>query len=78
MGWQSEKSAWSHGLPNYDDLNVIHELEKKLNADEQVRYQETLAQMLTSRDWKHLTFDMLHSTAAQRREGYLRVKGLWK
>ena len=63
------------------DLNAMHEAENMLTIDEQHSFVNHLANMLScsydfwdkEEDWK-----LTHSTARQRAEAFLRVKGLWR
>lgn len=63
-------------IPDYDDLNVIHELEKTIpHLPYLYRLQEACGgRMETSGDLARI----IRATAAQRREAYLRCKGLWQ
>ncbi len=67
-------------LPDYtNDLNAMHEAEAALNRDNQVRYYWCLADVVNPmRTPDKITFPLIHASAAQRAEAYLRTLGLWK
>lgn len=73
-------SIRTNTLPDWpNDLNLMHEAEKKLNADEQRQYIDWLDSIV----WKQITnqvhgFKRCHATAIQRAEAYLRTIGKWK
>jgi len=59
-------------LPNYPaDLNALHEAEESLNSIQALGYVDELNKLTT---WmKHITpYEMIHATAAQRAEAFLR------
>ena len=63
-------------LPNFDSLDVIHELEKVLTELERREYFFHLFKTQRLDDgelWK-----AVHTTASQRREAILRTVGKWK
>jgi hypothetical protein len=85
FGWrQSERNIahWYHvlepyshiltrDLPNYcNDLNAMHEAEKGLNKNQWVDYGRELSRLNV--------FPMVHATARQRAEAFLRTIGKWK
>lgn len=58
-------------FPNYcNDLNAMHEVEKELNQSQKDDY---ILQLAALTHWTPA-----FSSAAQRAEAYLRVKGLWR
>ena len=64
-----------HGLfrncPDYcNDLNAMHEAEKMLNKEQWVAYGRELSRLNV--------FPMVHATAAQRAEAFLRTLGKWE
>lgn len=71
-------------LPNYpEDLNAMHEVEKTLNRSQVVEYQDSLATFFTIQDFfseSKYPIDgyIIHATALQRAEAYLRTIGKWK
>lgn len=67
-------------VPNYPfDLNAMHEAEEGLNSSDRVRYYWMLAQVVNSlQTADKITFTLIHATALQRAEAFLRVKGKWK
>jgi hypothetical protein len=63
--------------PDIDDLNVIHELEKLLSDSHNGPGSWTYyANCLMDICGSHRA--AIHATAEQRREAFLRTKGLWK
>jgi hypothetical protein len=59
-------------IPDYcHDLNAMHEAEKMLSPYQQDDYWNELAGLLHQPQ-------MVHASARQRAEAFLRVKGLWK
>ena len=89
MGWYNigiEKDLPEYGMtgpgplekiPNYtQDLNAIHEAEKKLSHDQREVFLEWLGQ-----EWDYCVtsqFEVAHATAAQRSEALLKTIGEWK
>lgn len=68
-------------IPNYlTDLNAMHYAEKTLTDDEYEQYFETLPKVLGLDPFFKVESEraMLSSSARQRAEAFLRVKGLWK
>lgn len=70
-------------LPNFNSLDVLHEVEKKLTPDQAHKYCTALGRIVI-RDSTHpdltttlITDWIFHATAAQRREAILRTLGLW-
>jgi hypothetical protein len=58
-------------LPNYcNDLNAMHEAEKMLNNEQWVAYGKELSRLKV--------FPMVHATARQRAEAFLKTIGKWK
>lgn len=69
-------------LPDYlNDLNAMHEAEKVLNPEQQINYASRLARYFkdnSTHGSDFLTdFDLLHATAAQRAEAFLKTIGKW-
>jgi hypothetical protein len=65
-------------LPDYlHDLNAMHEMEKMLPFDRRRFYCEMLVKVIGSLT-PQLEWEMIHATAAQRREAFLRTFGKWK
>lgn len=93
-GWWSQKRGvwWVNPLservmissvPDYpNDLNAMHEAEKVLMHDQQVQFSIEVGRLTTaylpaSRSaWTDFT--LMHATAAQRAEAFLRTLNLWK
>ena len=77
-------------LPDYlNDLNAMHEAEKMLSDDGEYSQRNHFACILgeltyndNGRGWKPLCnddcFPILHATAAQRAEAFLKTLGLWE
>jgi hypothetical protein len=60
---------YKEGIPNYyNDLNAMHEAEKVLTNEQWVAYGKELSRLKV--------FPMVHATARQRAEAFLRT--LWK
>ena len=69
-------------LPDYlNDLNAMHEAEKVLINDQDLKYSESLALVVKAR-WKtNNSYDMQKfrsATAAQRSEAFLKTIGKWE
>jgi hypothetical protein len=63
----------SHALPDYpNDLNAVHEAEKKLDVNPWQQYINLLPDIIE--DWR----SPIHATARQRCEALLKTVGLWK
>jgi len=70
--WQLEE------LPDYlNDLNAMHEAEKLLKSEQHFTFQVELARVINTTTYP-LNFALLHATAAQRAEAFLRTLNLWK
>lgn len=68
-------------LPNYHaDLNAIHEAVSLLSPEQKHDYAVILAMRFWPNGWTNwaCTFQVSETTAPQRCESFLRVKGLWK
>ena len=65
-------------LPDYlHSLDACHEMEKGLTGAECLEYEKHLN--AATKHMKHITaFPMIHATAAQKCEAFLRAKNLWK
>jgi hypothetical protein len=62
-------------IPNYClDLNAMHEAENTLNQEEITEYLDWLDSHDEMIEWAFV----VHATARQRAEAFLRVKGLWR
>jgi len=69
-------------LPNYlGDLNACHEMEQVLTQEQMIDYSRHVGKLATSHlpasraAW--MDFKLIHATAAQRAEAFLRTLGLW-
>lgn len=76
--------AWSESLqrwilaPNYPEcLNAMHEAEEHLSEHEQARFQDVLAFMFVGPSEHFPLFQVVHATAEQRADAFLKTKGLW-
>ena len=99
VGWVMPEKWWmdpkgvlqfQHSMPDYlNDLNAVHELEKKLfdnaSMDERSLWLDTLAVCCNWPDTKNaadLKFEVQYrcarATATQHCEAILKVKGLWR
>jgi len=83
--------SWLDSVPDFlNDLNQMHEAEETMNADECVEYARQLMKHHPTycvtvlekgaelEDIAYQTWQVIHATAAQRAECFLRGKGLWK
>ena len=76
-GWQTYKDG-TDILPDYlSDLNAMHEAEKVLNKTLRLFYQSRLMK-LQKADLVAGFWFLIHATAAQRAEAFLRTLNLWK
>lgn len=67
-----------YDLPDYlSDLNAMHEAEKVLKVEQHFTFQVELARVINTITYP-LNFALLHSTASQRAEAFLRTLNLWK
>jgi hypothetical protein len=74
-------------LPNYlNDLNACHEMEKVLTYEQKEQFVFWMNHLHPSADIHYAekkrelrldVFDLVHTTAAQRAEAFLRTLGLW-
>lgn len=69
-----------HFVPDYlSDLNAMHEAEKVLNTDQQLRYGNDLIDVCDrDRPKAANTFNLFRATAAQRAEALLRTLEKWE
>jgi hypothetical protein len=79
--WMSESNVWAAGIPNYlNDLNAMHDAEKVLGACWPT-YCEHLLEIVEPEprtlEICH-RWNLLHATAAQRAEAFLRTIGKWE
>lgn len=74
----SKKHIWMQGFDPLDDLNDMHEAEKVLTEGQRKDYAHRL-HPTPRRPYDFLSddFDMLHATAAQRCEAFLRTVSRW-
>jgi len=75
FGASAPDKCWyfTHQLPDYlSDLNAMHEAEKILNTNQAADYCELLRPIICG-CWR-----LVHATAAQRAEAFLRTLGLWE
>jgi hypothetical protein len=77
----ARSSSWE--LPNYlGDLNAMHEAEKVLTQEQMIDYSRHVGKAVTSHlpasraAW--MDFKLIHATAAQRAEAFLRTLNLWQ
>ena len=77
MGWSSMREVTDNALPDYlNDLNAMHEAEKVLKSEQHFTYQIELARAISTITYP-LNFALLHATAPQRAEAFLRTLNLW-
>ena len=93
-GWKTgyrDPEAW-HPLPDYlNDLNAMHEAEETLDASQCAEYARQLMKhhptycvtVLDNRfapteEIAYQTYQLLHATATQRAEAFLRTSGKWE
>ncbi len=63
-------------LPDYfNDLNAMHEAEKVLTESQQMPYRTAL---FCTEEVDYSYFKLIHATAAQRAEAFLRTIGKWE
>ena len=72
-------------IPDYfNDLNAMHEVEKRLTIPEQLRFYQELCHILeTNPDGTHkfgvcMYWETIHANAAQKAEAFLKTIGKWK
>ena len=75
--------AWNTNLPDTNSLDVLHEMEKKLNPEQETLYVHLLAQAIMSEAYENdprwlksnlsSTDSTYRATASQRREALLRT-----
>lgn len=79
-GWfeKGELIVYHYGhLPDYlTDLNAMHEAEKVLKVEQHFTFQVELARVINTITYP-LNFALLHATASQRAEAFLRTLNLW-
>lgn len=64
-------------IPDYfNDLNAMHEAEGKLTLGQCSQYLKHLYDILPCREWNKIA--LIHATAAQRAEAFLRTLGKWE
>jgi hypothetical protein len=75
-------------MPSYtSDLNAMHEVTQTLSESQMLQFTERLMRIIYNDDKlrieggavsRHTTATMIHATARQRAEAYLRTIGKWK
>lgn len=73
-------------LPDYlNDLNACHDMEKILTDEQQCEFEKRLAYIKRPSSkfkgvlgYSHITFQLVHATAIERAEAFLRILNLWK
>ncbi len=74
-GWVHSQN--SRPLPDYlNDLNAMHEAEKLLKSEQHFTFQVELARVINTTTYP-LNFALLHATATQRAEAFLRTLNLY-
>jgi hypothetical protein len=83
--WLSEQSVWSVGIPDYlNDLNAMHEAEEILTIGQRGEFWDVLHRMVERHEFwgddttNDICFRVMHATAAQRAEAFLKTLGLWE
>lgn len=89
IGWKRPNPEWPDGyypcaLPDYlNDLNAMHEAEGALSEVKRGYYNAELSKLATGRNLSaavkepEFIYNLLHATAAQRAEAFLRALGKW-
>lgn len=68
-----------HDMPDYfSDLNAMHQVEKQLTPEQWQQYFDELIRLLDPQNWHDQYPKIVHATAAQRAEAFLRTLGVWK
>lgn len=80
LWWLDSYGKVAYWVPNYpEDLNAMHEAEKTIKGEDQVKYYYELLLAVTGRYTRLETdFNFLHATAHQRSEAWCRTFELWK
>jgi len=81
--WRAKKEIWT--VPDYlNDLNAMHEAEKTLNHEDRVLYVGHMYEIFEREgsgiefcDNPQVAATVIHATAAQRAESFLRTIGKW-
>lgn len=79
--WNREDGSWDHECPDYlNDLNAMHEAEKVLTKTQQIQFALRLAEIVGASipGYELGAFKMMHATATQRAEAFLRTLGKWE
>ena len=75
--WHYPNGAKAIITPDYlNDLNAMHEAEKKLTLKQQMLYQGMIGKVTGNKC--PALFGQIHATAAQRAEAFLKTLNLWK
>jgi hypothetical protein len=81
LGWLPKDREPHQGgltLPDFlNDLNAMHEAEKTLSDGQWLIYEHAL-QSITAQHGDYSHCILIHSTASQRAEAFLKAKELWK
>lgn len=89
--WKRTEWADVDVLPDYpNDLNAVHEAEEMLTPEQRVNYSYHLSQLIPQNEncgpfepggpdlMVYSAFDLIHATALQRCEAFLRTVGKWE
>ena len=71
---------WTRLLPDYcNDLNAMCEVTQTISASQQARFAAELSRVVGGKDdYVDMRIYMIHATAAQRAEAYLKTIGKWE
>ena len=78
--WSDPDKSGYYSCPDYlNDLNAAHEMEKSLSEFEFVDYSFHVSKITNTNTGQVVAlFELIHATATQKSEAFLRTKGLWK
>ena len=78
VGHRPETARDDYALPDYlNDLNAMHEAEKALSSQDKIEYAFQINGGCYTSGLDD-TFNIVHATAAERAEAFLRTLNLWK
>lgn len=76
---KEKKGFYLPGIPWFEsDLNALLDAENTLTYQQQKRYVKIITELCQYTDTVQKPFAILHATAAQRAEAFLRTLNLWK
>lgn len=79
--WRGHLDNIEVSIPDYlGDLNAMHEVEFEIRYDEceQEKFENALLDVIVRQGGYQYAYQLIHASASQRAEAFLRTLGLWE